>query len=71
MKICWDNLEKIKFENGKFKNNHGMVLFYINNCNNCGEPFLAFRTSKLKDFCSNKCRNIKNNPMKGKKYNKE
>jgi len=86
MKICWDNIENIKFtKNGCFydviKN---QSYRYVESCKICSEPFLAIRKTGL--YCSNSCArsgsNIgennpmygmtgEKNPMYGKKHSKE
>jgi hypothetical protein len=66
MKICWDNLEGLKYNKrtGKWRGNTTYV--YIESCKNCGEPFLKAEKSKG-DFCCLKCSTSgKNNGMYGK-----
>jgi 5-methylcytosine-specific restriction endonuclease McrA len=54
MKICWDNLEKLKYSErtGKWrKGTH--YYFYIDNCKECNNSFLSQKL--YSDFCSNRC----------------
>lgn len=58
MKICWDNLEKLRYSPNTWKwytltSNHTYV--YKESCSNCGDDFLGSTTNKGK-FCSQKCR---------------
>jgi len=55
MKICWDNLEKLKYiGNSKWKSISYHVFIYKESCKNCGESFLAeIRDKGL--CCSRKC----------------
>ena len=53
MKICWDNLEKMKFtKNGNWKKNTS--VYYEKECINCQESYLGTINSK---FCSLSCSN--------------
>lgn len=63
MKICWDNLEKLKYSirTGHWRHNN-TVYRYNNSCKNCDEPFLYVKRKKEKEFCSIDCAN---------KYNKK
>ncbi|HUU87766.1 MAG TPA: hypothetical protein VMX17_08445 [Candidatus Glassbacteria bacterium] len=59
MKICWDNLEKLKYTKYGFmlKGKTGRIYYYIeseNPCLNCGEEFLTHKNQKF-NFCSRKC----------------
>lgn len=67
MKICWDNLEKIRVnKKGYFVIWHGVKLIYKDSCGYCGEPFLN-RIDKESNFCSVSCsKQGKNNPMYGR-----
>jgi len=58
MKICWDNLEKLKYIGNNIwkKQRTGEHFIYNNSCKNCGEPFLSRKDSKGL-FCSNFCVN--------------
>jgi len=61
MKICWDNLEGLRYnkKTGKWYKN-GITYIYYNKCINCSEPFLG--KEKIGKFCCRKCSD------KGKKY---
>jgi uncharacterized OB-fold protein len=52
MKICWDNLEKIRYKNGYWYNGYNVKYIYNDSCKNCGEPFLGQKNNK---FCDNSC----------------
>ena len=68
MKICWDNLEKIKYNKNKkgWYDKNWQLWVYKEKCKNCGEPFLAVRYNKGL-FCSNSCSNSgENNYWYGK-----
>ena len=56
MRICWDNLEKLKMtRRGNLKNyNNGAVYYIADACLMCGEPFLT-RTIYKGLYCSHKC----------------
>lgn len=56
MKICWDNLEDLKYlpSSGRWYKGHN-TYEYVDACEICGEPFLALSYSGNKQFCSNKC----------------
>ena len=58
MKICWDNLERIKFTSNKtfrsVNGKHGYV--YKDCCKLCGDPYLD-RIDTDSDYCSNPCSN--------------
>lgn len=68
MKICWDNLEKLRYSpnTGKwYKGQHTYI--YKENCKNCEEQFLGISHEK---FCSKSCmQSGKNNNFRF--YNKE
>jgi len=54
MKICWDNLEKLRYSkkgNRWYKGNTGFI--YKDSCERCGEPFLT--QNKKGRWCSNEC----------------
>jgi len=53
MKICWDNIENIRYYDGKWYDN-SIVYVYKESCEHCKEPFLAQKHSKAK-FCSISC----------------
>jgi len=53
MKICWDNLEKLKFTtNGNFKVNGRGATYYEKVCLECGEYFLG-QSSNI--YCDDVC----------------
>jgi len=68
VKICWDNLEKIKYRPDKdqWQNKKQKSNFYIykENCLSCGEPFLFCKNLKT-NYCSHSC------VRKGKKLSEE
>jgi len=74
MKICWDNLEKVRYrpDRGQWKDIRYTDIFYIckDECDNCKEPFLS-QVGNLGMFCSMSCRALKNNPMKNSKILKK
>lgn len=60
MKICWDNLEKLKYNkksNRWYKGTNGYI--YMDSCEFCKEPYLT-TLSRTKKFCSSYCCNNKN-----------
>jgi len=66
MKICWDNLEGLRYskKTGKWRGN--TTYIYKESCKNCGEPYLSAEKS-TGDFCSLKCSSTGiNNGMYGK-----
>jgi 5-methylcytosine-specific restriction endonuclease McrA len=66
MKICWDNLEKLRYNKKTGKWRGCTTYIYAESCKNCGEPFLKAEKSKG-DFCCLKCsKSGKNNGMYGK-----
>jgi hypothetical protein len=83
MKICWDNLEKVKYIKSKFYIND--ILFFESEepCINCKEIF--FKQNKKVKYCSRLCSNIslearknksrskigEKNPFFGKKHTEE
>jgi len=73
MKICWDNLEKLKYSRKRNKwyrvyPKGGYEYYkYIDNCGYCNNPFLGSEKKKSK-FCSNEC--FSKNP-RGKEYRKK
>ena len=72
MKICWDNLENMRYskKTGKWYNGNGGGYIGVDSCKNCHEPFLSREGNS--DFCSPSCRNSgKNNPMYGKTHTDE
>jgi len=66
MKICWDNLESVKYdkENGIFLRQYRSgnrikyeKMMYVEACVGCGEPFLARLMKDRKQIlCSKQCR---------------
>ena len=75
MKICWDNLEKLRYSKRTGKWYRGSSTFvYRECCKECSEPFLADYYANIK-FCSVRCSQIGNsNSFYGKnhsEYNKE
>lgn len=77
MKLCWDNIEGLRYNKkidkweGCTKSNNRMVYEYVEECKACGEPFLS-RTGNKGIFCCGKCANGgKNSPSYGKKRSKE
>jgi hypothetical protein len=77
MRICWDNLENIKYcrENGKWfkilRNNRKKYYEYTEKCRGCGEPFLSNVSSRGLYCCISCARTGKNNPMYGKHLSEE
>lgn len=72
MKICWDNLDNIRYsrKTGKFCKDRCYYV-YIDKCEICEEPFLARCYSKYR-YCDKECSNkSENNAMYGKKHSKE
>jgi hypothetical protein len=75
MKICWDNLEKLRYSADTQKwykiissKGRGYRTYeYREECDNCGEPFLTPPSSKGR-FCDRKCNAItryhNNSPLK-------
>ena len=61
MKICWDNLEKLRYVKKSSlwcrKDNRCKRYKFIEHCQTCQEPFLASIDSKHNKglFCTNKC----------------
>lgn len=59
MKICWDNLEKLRYHKEKkcwYNKQHRTKVLYNGCCNECKEPFL-FNHNNDGDYCCNECRN--------------
>jgi len=59
MKICWENLEKVRLRGGNFYSGN-IPLFYIEECTVCKESFL---TKKFGLFCSRECEHEKERPL--------
>ena len=55
MKICWDNLERVRYnsQTGTFRVGRG-TYSVIELCLNCGESFLGQKPTTL--YCSEPCR---------------
>ena len=57
MKICWENLEPLRFSARKrkwFKG--GTEYVYVENCNGCGEDFLSVKRGEyISSCCSRSC----------------
>lgn len=64
MQICWDNLEKLRFNKEKgvwYKSPHEQnALKYVESCKVCGEPFLGFPNNI--GFCSYHCSLLDRHP---------
>jgi len=58
MKICWDNLEKLKYkqDKGGWFNKTSVLYKYKESCKNCGDPFLAHIQSQGL-YCDHLCVN--------------
>lgn len=75
MKICWDNLEKLKYskKTGKWYGK-GTVFIYKEKCPECEEPYLGryyLRKNQIIDYCSRKCADKNNRGNLGKKFSEE
>jgi len=71
MKICWDNLEKLRYSKKTNKWYRGTSSYiYKEKCKGCGNPFLS-AVSSIGNYCDNKCQLEYSHPMKGKKHSKE
>jgi len=71
MKICWDNLEHLKYKNGRWLNENSISYYYVDSCENCREPFLK-QKHYLGLFCSKSCAATgKFNKLYGKKHSEE
>jgi hypothetical protein len=57
MKICWDNLENIKLsKEGNFRSASGSSFDYVDECEYCGNPFLAYSFPiRNHKFCDREC----------------
>lgn len=55
MKICWDNLEKLRYnkKTGKFTDRKNSYV-YMDFCKKCGDSYLTF-CFKISDFCGVSC----------------
>jgi hypothetical protein len=66
MKICWDNLENIRFNksNNNFRDIVKKKTYYLRVCENCGDDFLGLKNGR---FCCNSCASSgENHPFYGK-----
>ena len=73
MKICWDNLENLRYskKTGKWYKGKGPTTYiYKEQCEGCNKPYLSQPHTKG-NFCSNACQSINKNPIKGKKLSKK
>lgn len=66
LKICWDNLNKLKYSKRKscWYNNSGRSYhkyIYKESCENCHTPFLTKKNGQQR-FCSNSCKRQKQIP---------
>ncbi len=73
MKICWDNLEKIKYRpnRGGWQDKKYKAIFYDykEKCKNCNEPFLGRREE---EFCDKSCaKSGENHPNYGRECSEE
>jgi len=68
MKICWDNLEGLRYiGQGRWRKGYNIYV-YKEACRLCGEPFIGQRKNEIcTKFCANKG---KNNPQYGRKGKK-
>ncbi len=74
MKICWDNLEGLRYNSQKDRWYRSSSIFkYKDKCETCGEPFLYEIYIKNPRFCSLGCvkRSGKDNPMFDKHHSTE
>ena len=55
MKICWDNLEKIRYNNKTKTFRYNRTTYYEKMCDICGDFYLG---QKKNNFCSDECRSI-------------
>ena len=62
MKICWNNLEKLKYNPSKdvWYNKHWEKYIYMDSCKACDEPYLTKERS-VGEFCDKSCANRKEN----------
>ena len=64
MKICWDNLEKLRYSQRTGKWYYGQCTYiYVESCEQCGEPYLKYKD--MNNFCSRPC------SMTGRKHSEE
>jgi hypothetical protein len=73
MKICWDNLERLRYnkKTGKwYEKKNRNPYFYIEECKGCGESFLAQNPKSV--YCCHSCSQVgNNNSFYNKKHTKE
>jgi hypothetical protein len=56
MKICWDNLEKLRYSKRTgnwWKGNS--IYIYVNSCKTCNEPYITQKKKKIGEFCCKSC----------------
>jgi len=72
MKICWDNLEKLKYnkKTGKWYDKNYTYYVYKENCIICNEPFLH-QSGKDNKCCSKQCAGVRYNTKERKKKKSE
>jgi len=57
MKICWDNLEKLRYNKRTGRWYKGTNAYiYMDSCKYCNEPYLS-TTKNKDDYCSRSCAN--------------
>lgn len=76
MKICWDNLEKLRYNQITKKWYYtGLTYIYVDSCETCKEPFLLSKYHKGKNkYCCRECipaRFGKDNHRYGKHHTEE
>lgn len=72
MKICWDNLERIRITSrGNLAVNNDMYI-EMDSCIYCGEPYLAAQRSRsgknIAEFCSKSCGKMNHIVTTGARY---
>jgi len=57
MKICWDNLNKLYYDNKLkvLKDKHNNYYYFIDKCNTCNNSYLG---SKISKYCCKKCLHV-------------
>ena len=77
MKLCYENLDKLRYNSKTWKwyNKYYIFYVYVNSCKECNEPFLALIQQIKKGkgkFCSISCSvKEKYNPFYGKYHSEE